>query len=218
MKGFETEIIYRLAKAKNYNIKITNVNSIERLTYIEEGKADISGGVLTITEERKKRVNFSNAIYKTGLAFAARTENKKDNIEIKILDNNYKEKSNNTAEIQIKFSNSIKNSSCVFPDKYNDTILINCTISNLDNFNISKGGFEYVSTSDKINILSSNFELNNFFHANKKIVGLNNIIIEGNKDKIYCFLSFSLKNGSVIGSILIIIICHIVLVLSHIYE
>ena len=56
MKGLETEIIYRFAKAKNYNIKITNVNSIERLTYIEDRKADISGGILSITEERKKKL------------------------------------------------------------------------------------------------------------------------------------------------------------------
>ena len=42
MKGLETEIIYRFAKSRNYNIKITNVNSLERLTYIEDGKADIS--------------------------------------------------------------------------------------------------------------------------------------------------------------------------------
>ena len=58
----------------------------------------------------------------------------KDDIQIKVLDNNYNEKSNNTAELQVKFSDSIKISSCVFPDKYNDTtFLINYTISNLDN-------------------------------------------------------------------------------------
>ena len=145
---------------------------------------------------------------------AVRIENKKDKIELKVLDNNYKEKSNNTAELQVKFSNSIKISSCTFPNKYNDTILINCTIFDVNNINIPNEGLEYVNTSDKINILSKNLELNNFFQANNKIVGHDSIIIEGNKDKIYCFLSFSLKNGSVNTCILFLIVCFIVLILS----
>ena len=66
-KGFETEIIYRFAKAKKYNIKLINVNTAERISYLQEGKADISGGVLSITEERKKIIYFSNAVYSTGL-------------------------------------------------------------------------------------------------------------------------------------------------------
>ena len=71
-----------------------------------------------------------------------------------------------------------------------------------------------MNTSDKINILSKNLELNNFFQANKKIVGHHNIISEGNKEKIFCFLSFSLKNGSIIASILILIVSFIFLILS----
>ena len=134
-------------------------------------------------------------------------------IGIKILDNNYKERSNNTSELKVKFSNFIKNSSCIFPDKYNETILINCTISNLNNINDSKG-FELVSTSDKINILSKNLELNNFFRANSKLSGHNNIITESNKNNIFC-VSSNWKNGSLIASILIIFILLIVLIGSQ---
>ena len=71
-----------------------------------------------------------------------------------------------------------------------------------------------MSTSDKINILSKNLELNNFFQANTKINGHNNIIIESNKDKIYCIVAFSLKNGSLIASFGIILTLLILLIFS----
>ena len=143
-----------------------------------------------------------------------RKNDKKDDIQIKVLDKNYNEKSNNTAELQVKFSNSIKISSCIFPDKYKDTFLINCTISNLDNIESSRKGFEYMNNSDKINILSKNLELNNFFQANKKIIVHNNITIESIKDNIECIVSFSLKNGAIIASFGIILILLIEFVFS----
>ena len=213
-KGYEIEVLYKFAKAKGYNLKLANVNMEERVTYLVDGKAEITGGLFTITDERKKKINFSNPLYSTGMALTVRIDNKKDQIQLKVLDNNYKEKVNNSAELKVKFSNTIKTSSCIFPDKYNDTILINCTISDLKNINASKG-FEYVSTSDKINILSNNLELNNFFQANKKIAGHNNITFEDNKSNIICFLSFSWTNGAFIASIVIIIVLLIILILSR---
>ena len=213
-RGFEIEILYKFAKAKNYNINLVCVTVEERITYLEEGKAEISGGAMTITDERRERVNFSYPIYITSMGIVVRTDSKKDVIKITILDNNYKEKLNNNAEIQVKFSDSIKISSCIFPDTYNETILINCTISDLDNVNASKG-FKYVGTSDKINILFNNLELNNFFEANSKIIGHNNIIKESNKDKIICFSSTYLKNGAFIASIIIIFFLLTVLLFSR---
>ena len=97
-------------------------------------------------------------------------------------------------------------------DKMN--ILFNCTISDLNNIDASKG-FKYVSTSDKINILSNNLELNNFFEANSKITEHNNIIIESNKDIIECFSSTTWKNGSIIASIIINIFLLVVLFFSR---
>ena len=41
-------------------------------------------------------------------------------------------------------------------------------ISNAVKNNLFTKGFEFYSTSDKINILSNNLELNNFLQANKK--------------------------------------------------
>ena len=213
-KGYDIEILYKFARAKNYNINLIRASLEEIQTLLEERKADISGGAMTITDERKKRVHFSNPVYTTGIGLIVRTDSKKDVIKIKIIDKNYKEKSDNNAELKVKFSESIKTSSCIFPNTYNETILINCTISNLNNVNASKG-FKYDSTSDKMNILYNNLELNNFFEANSKIIGHNNIIIGSNKDKINCFSKISLKNGSIIASILINIFLLIVLFFSR---
>ena len=213
-KGYEIEILYKFAKAKRYNLNVLRATMEERVTFLVDEKVEISGGLFTITDERKTKINFSNPLYSTGMALTVRIDSRKDMMQIKVLDNNYKEKTNNSAELKVKFSNSIKTSLCTFPNKYNDTILINCTISDLNNINSSKG-FEYISTSDKINILSNNLELNNFFQANTKIIGHNNIIIEGNKENIICLLPFSWTNGSFIASIVIIILLLVILFLSR---
>ena len=212
-RGYDIEILYKFAKAKNYNIKLIRVSLDERMTYIIDGKADISGGAMTVTEERKQKVHFSNPVCDNSIGLVVRTDSKKDMIKIKIMDNNYKEKADNNAEVKVQFSEAIKTSTCIFPDTYNETILINCSITDLNNVNASKG-FKYVSTSDKINILYNNLELNNFFEANSKIAGHNNIIIESNKDNIKCSSSITWKNGSFIASITIIIFLLIVLILS----
>ena len=70
MKGYEIDLLYRFAKEKNYNINLEKVNLIGRMDYIQEDKANITGGWFTITDERKKTVNFSNPIHEGKTAFA----------------------------------------------------------------------------------------------------------------------------------------------------
>ena len=72
----------------------------------------------------------------------------------------------------------IKNFSCVFPEK--KTITINCIISNLENINPYKEVYEYA------NLLYINLELSNFFQANSKISGHENIITESDKSNKVC--------------------------------
>ena len=185
-KGYEVELLYKFAKEYNYNINFMQVDVGDRVSYIEENKANISGGWFTITDERKNSVNFSNPIYNAGTVLVTRVDRKKDTATLKVLDNNYNEKDNNAANVQVKFSDKIKNSSCVFPEKYNDTIIINCTISDLDNIDPYEEGFEFVNTTDKIQLIFSNLELNNFFQANSKISGHENIITESDKSNKVC--------------------------------
>ena len=186
VKGYEIELLYKFAKEYNYNINFMQADVGDRVSYIEEKKANITCGWFTITDERKKSVDFSNSIHNAGTVLVSRVDRKKDSLTLKVLDSNYNEKNNNEANVQVKFSDKIKNSSCVFPDKYNDTIIINCTISDLDNIDPYEEGFEFVNTSDKIQLICSNLELNNFFQVNSKILGHENIITESDKSNKVC--------------------------------
>ena len=186
IKGYEIELLYKFAKERNYNLNLTTVEVGERITYIQEGKANISGGWFTVTDERKNLVNFSNPIHNAGTVLSVRVDGKKDKVSMKILDNKYNVKTNNTSEIKVKFSDKIKTSNCIFPDKYNDTILINCTISNISDIDPYSEGMSFLNTSDKLNILYYNLDLNNFFQANTKISGHNSIIKESDKNNSVC--------------------------------
>ena len=195
IKGYEIELLYKYAKERNYNLNLMTVEVGERITYIQEGKANISGGWFTITNERKNLVNFSNPIHNAGTVLAVRVDTKKDSISMNILDTKYKVKTNNTAEIKVKISDKIKTSNCIFPNMYNDTILINCTISDINDIDPYSEGMEFLNTSDKIKIVYYNLELNNFFQANTKISGHNNIIKESDKKNFVCETSQNNSNN-----------------------
>ena len=185
--GLEVEILYLFAKAQHYNINLIDISLEERMSLLKEGKVNITGGSLSISDERKKFMSFSEPIYSCGTVLAVRVNNKKEIIPIEIRNGNYTVKEKNIVDINVKFpDNIIKTSSCVFPDYYNDTLLINCTIDDIKDVNVSKG-FEYVNTEDKI-LLSYNYiEANNFLRANTIIEGYNDIIQESDKsEEIVC--------------------------------
>ena len=186
MKGAEIELLYKFAKEKNYNIKLTPLNEIdERISYIEDGKADITGGYLTITDERKKKVDFSDSYFTAKTVMVVRKDSKKDEIAMTVLDDKYNPKANNAADILVKFPKRETYSSCVFPKKYSDIITIDCTISDLKDIDPYNEGFEYVNSSDKINITYSKLDVGNFINANKKISG-HKIINESDKSSKVC--------------------------------
>ena len=185
--GVEVEIIYLFAKAKHYNIKIVDLNLEERLTYLKEGKANITGGSFSISEERKKDIIFSDVIYTCGTVLAVRLDSVKSLIPIELYDRNYTRKEKNIIDVNVKFQDDkIKTSSCVLPDYFNDILLINCTIDDIQDVNVSNG-FEYVNTEDKILLLYNYIEANNFLQANKLIEGHTTIIQESDKsEEIVC--------------------------------
>ena len=114
-KGFEFELIYLFAKKYNYKVNFTRLeNDTHRITYLTEGKANITGGLFSITEERKKSVHFSEPILRTSTVFTVRTDSKKEFLTNVVMDKNYEQKSNNNVDIEVKFSNITKTSSCVF--------------------------------------------------------------------------------------------------------
>lgn len=190
--GLEIEIIYLFAKAKHYNINLIEINLEERIAFLKEKKVNITGGSFSITDERKNDIIFSDTIYSCGTVLAVRLDSKKDKIPIEIRDRKYNISATNIVNVEVKFpEDKIKTSACVFPDFYNDTILINCTIYNIQNVNTSKG-FEYVNTEDKLVLLYNYIEANNLLQANTIIEGNNDIIQESDKsEEIFCKTSNS---------------------------
>ncbi len=185
-KGYELEILYKFAREKNYNLNLISLEAdSERISYLLERKADITGGHFTITDERKNFIHFSEPIIESNNVFFCRADSKRENLKTIIVDEKYEEKTNNNVEIEVKFSNISKTSSCIFPKEFNDTIIINCTISNVTEQNPYYEGFEYGNTSDKINFIYYNFDAHNFFNANS-IMPQYNIIRESNKSRIIC--------------------------------
>jgi polar amino acid transport system substrate-binding protein len=186
MKGLEIELLYKFAKAKNYNIKMTPISDVEdRITYIEQGTADITGGYFTISDERKEKVDFSDSFYSDETVLVVRKDSKKDEIAIKVLDDKNSPKKDNTADILVKFPKKETTSSCVFPEKYNETITIKCTISDLKDIDPYNEGFEYVNSSDKISVTYSKSDVDSLIKANSKLQG-QTIITESDKSKKVC--------------------------------
>ena len=64
--GYEVDLVYRFAKAKGYNLQVIACTLGERMTLLQENKADITGGIFTINEERSNIINFSKTIYEGG--------------------------------------------------------------------------------------------------------------------------------------------------------
>ena len=114
-----------------------------------------------------------------------RIDRKSDELPIEIKDNLYEVKPNSNVDVNVNFSGIIKTSSCFFPSFYSDKILIDCTIKNIEDVNVSNG-FEYLNKTDKITLLYTYLEADNFLQTNSKISGHSNIIKESDKNKITC--------------------------------
>lgn len=67
--GFDVEIIKTFAERKGYNLKINTMEFASLIAALASGKADIIADGMSITEERKKRVAFSDSynVFKTAV-------------------------------------------------------------------------------------------------------------------------------------------------------
>ena len=201
MKGLEIDLLYQFAKSKNYNVEFTQLNnSIERMNLDEY---DITGGCFTITEERAKTISFSEPIFKVGTALIVRKGCKKDKIKLSLIDDEYNEIENNKATITLGMGNNTLESKCTFPDTFNDTILLNCKISDLKDIDPYSQGVKSLNSTDKLRILYSDLEIRNLLQANTKIG--EKIIEESDKSEAICseenraneFPTFAIIGGGV---------------------
>lgn len=181
-KGYELDLLYQFAKNKEYNIDLVELKNAEERMNI--GNYDITGGSFTITEDRAKTVSFSKPIFKLGTAFVVRADSKKDKIKLEIYDNEYNKKSDNKATVLATIGDKKVTSDCSFPDTFNDTFQINCTINDFNGTDPYTQGIEYVNTTDKLRILYSDLEIDNILKANDKL-GLP-IIQESDKTEKIC--------------------------------
>ena len=70
--GYEKDVINRIAAELDMKLEFINIAPGARMETIASGKADISGGSMSITPERKEKVDFLPAHYKGGVAILVR--------------------------------------------------------------------------------------------------------------------------------------------------
>lgn len=79
--GIDPDIVREIAKRKGYELEIVDMKFDSILAAVQSGKADIAAAGITITEERKKSVYFSNPYISTGLAVVVPKDSKIKSIE-----------------------------------------------------------------------------------------------------------------------------------------
>jgi ABC-type amino acid transport substrate-binding protein len=190
-KGYEFELVYLFAREFGYKVNFISLeNDLQRISYLTEGKANITGGHFTITEERRNYIHFSEPILRSYTILSVAVRDKKEFLTNIIIDENSVQKPNNNVDIDVKFEKFTKTSSCIFPKNFNDTIIINCTISNItENYT----GFEYGNSTDKIKFMYYSFNATTFLNANK-LLNNDSIIKESNKSEIICQSNISIKD------------------------
>ena len=160
-KGFELDLLYKFARAKNYTIR-----NIKWLTKTPNDNVNVNIGYQNITE--KENLYFSKPIYNGSSILAVRPDNIRSKLPITVLDGNYKQKNNNNYETKVEINGVIKNKTCTLPDTfYNDSILINCSISEISEDELKNiKNLKIINSSDRINILYSSIRVDNFEKAN----------------------------------------------------
>lgn len=74
ISGYEMDLIREIAEEENININIVNVSFDGIVAGLQSGQYDIGASGLTITEERKKVVDFTSPILRFNLAIVTKSE------------------------------------------------------------------------------------------------------------------------------------------------
>ena len=76
--GFEMDLIRAMAKQAGYDVEILNIGFDGIIPALMAGTADVGASGFSITEERKKRVLFTDPFYKSGLTILVSKDAAKD--------------------------------------------------------------------------------------------------------------------------------------------
>jgi len=72
--GIDIDIIREIAKVQDFNVKFTVSSWSSLIPMVNMGKADMTGGGMSITEKREKKVDFTNPYWFTEMAVLARED------------------------------------------------------------------------------------------------------------------------------------------------
>ena len=171
IKGIDADLLFQFAKSKNYNVNLIEFMNAEDRMKIGENNTDfdITGGEFTITEERSKTISFSNPIYKIGTSLVVRKDSKIDTMELSIFDNEYNKIPDNKAKLISKVGDKTVTSLCTFPNIFNYTLTLKCSINDFNGTDPFTQGIESTTTEDKLNIVYSYLEIDNILKANEKL-------------------------------------------------
>ena len=171
IKGIDADLLFQFAKSKNYNVNLIEFMNAEDRMKIGENNTDfdITGGEFTITEERIKTISFSNPIYKIGTSLIVRKDSKIDTMKLSIFDNEYNQIPDNKAKLISKVGDKTVTSLCTFPDIFNYTLTLKCSINDFNGTDPFTQGIESTTTEDKLNIVYSYLEIDNILKANEKL-------------------------------------------------
>lgn len=101
-KGLEFEF-FLFARQYGYKVNFIPLqNDVERMSYLLEGKANITGGHFTITDERKNYIHFSEPIIKSYTILSVTSHDKKEFLTNIAIDENGVQKPNNIVNIMIQ--------------------------------------------------------------------------------------------------------------------
>lgn len=73
--GFDMDLIKAIGKQMGYEVKVASMNFDGLIPALEAGNIDATISAMTITDERKEKVLFSQPYYKSGLAIVVSSNN-----------------------------------------------------------------------------------------------------------------------------------------------
>jgi len=81
--GFAVDYVLHIAREMDYRVEITECAFDGLIPALQAGKADLAGRCMSITDERKEKIDFSDPFYEGGSVFVVRTEDVDESILVK---------------------------------------------------------------------------------------------------------------------------------------
>lgn len=84
--GFDVDLIHEVAKAGGFEVKVENVSWDALFGMLANGEIDVAISSITITDERRKTMNFSEPYYRSGQRLILHSKHKDANLTLDQMD------------------------------------------------------------------------------------------------------------------------------------